>query len=134
MDIQERRQDHFNKAYLGVIAQGEPSVNTTEGTCVYLSPHGSKCAVGHILSAEELERYGYFQGAVDSLWGRMRDEGFADYDHPFYSDRDFYFDMQEVHDGLMHESGPEFVMAFKTKMKLLAYKYKLEVPCETAVA
>ena len=28
---QERRQDHFNKAYLGVIAQGRPSYSNELG-------------------------------------------------------------------------------------------------------
>lgn len=122
MDNQDRRQKHFNKAYLGVIAQGEPAINGA--LCSYLTTTGSKCSVGHILTEDELKLYGHCKGPVRDLYVAMgRPE-----DHPFYTDRSFYEDMQEVHDNLMYESGAEFVSSFKQNMKLFAAKYKLEVP------
>ena len=132
MDMQERRQDHFNKAYLGVIAQGECSgkISGKNFTCMYLSPTGSKCAVGHILSEQELKDFGGYLGGVKDLWMVM---GY-DEDHPFYSDYDFYNDLQDVHDTLQGGSGPEFVMTFKYDMRRFAERYKLTVPDETAVA
>lgn len=139
MDKQERRQDHFNKAYLGVIAQGEPattpsSYGSSGLRCVYLTDNGSKCAVGHILTEEELRKYGSVMGGVSDLWNDMYSRGDADYEHPFYADGSFYSAMQERHDDLMGYSGPEFVEAFKQEMREFAKIYELTVPDETAVA
>lgn len=120
--MDNRRQDHFNKAYLGVIAQGEPAINGS--LCSYLTPKGSKCSVGHILTEEELKLYGHCKGPVRDLYVAMG----MPKDHPFDTDRSFYEDMQEVHDDLMYERGAEFVSFFKRDMKLFAAKYKLEVP------
>ena len=139
MDKQERRQAHFNKAYLGVIAQGEPataySPHTSSGLrCVYLADNGSKCAVGHLLSEEELQKYGDVLGGVDDLWDGMYLREDADHDHPFYEDARFYDAMQNKHDNLMGYSGTEFVEAFKQEMASFARFYNLTVPDETATA
>lgn len=133
MDKQQRRQEHFNKAYLGVIAQGKISMSDT-GTCLYLSPYGAKCNVGHILSEKELEKYGSFLGSVDSLWDEMAHNGEADSDHPFKADEFFYLGLQEVHDNLMTYEGEEFVSNFKYSMASFAQRYNLTVPDETATA
>lgn len=114
MDIQQRRQDHFNKAYLGVIAQGGPAYRKGSGEgdfggCMYLAPNGNKCAVGHILTKKELEDFGDFIGGVRDLWAQMR----FDYDHPFNSDNQFYVCMQKVHDDLIDSSGEGFIHRFK---------------------
>lgn len=129
MDIQERRQEHFNKAYLGVIAQGGPAfrrgnVEEDFGGCMYLTPDGNKCAVGHILSDKELEDYGDFIGGVHDLWEQMR----LDYEHPFNSDNQFYTSMQEVHDNLISFSGEEFIHHFKKGMMAFALGYNLQLP------
>ena len=124
MDNQQQRQDHFNKAYLGVIAQGEPAVDKATGRCQYLSESGSKCNVGHILTDEELEKWGDFAGGVTHLCH----EKIGSKEHPIRSDKDFYIDMQEVHDNLYTFTGSYFVGQFKQNMKLFAAKYKLEVP------
>jgi hypothetical protein len=42
------RQALFNKTYKGVLAQGKASARN--GTCVYLSEDGSRCAVGHLIN------------------------------------------------------------------------------------
>lgn len=39
------------------------------GTCMYLAPDGNKCAVGAILSDEELKRYGDYEGGLYDLNG-----------------------------------------------------------------
>lgn len=136
MGKQERRQDHFNKAYLGVIAQGEPAVWKAQGAtnCMYLTKTGSKCGVGHTLTEKELEKYGNYLGSVDYLWQEMKRGGDADEDHHFYHDLDFYQDLQEVHDNLMSYEGGEFVESFKYYMASFAQRYNLTVPDETATA
>lgn len=42
------KQELFNKGYLGVLAQGGPSVNE-QGVCRYRGVNGTKCAVGHMI-------------------------------------------------------------------------------------
>lgn len=124
MDKQQQRQEHFNKAYLGVIAQGEPAIGGSTSQCQYLSASGSKCSVGHLLTEEELEECGSYLGCFSAL---IVDKTFRD-GHPFYADKIFYSKLQLVHDELWSLSGPTFVDFFKRGMKLFAEKYKLEVP------
>ena len=123
---QERRQDHFNKAYLGVIAQGGPSKREfmSGETCAYLGNNGRKCAVGHILTEDELKVMGAFCGSVIDLW----DEFFRDYDHPFSQDATFYEDMQDAHDEFFEYDEEEFVHRFKVKMMAIALEYNLQLP------
>lgn len=138
MDIQQRRQEHFNKAYLGVIAQGGPAYRKSNGEgdfggCMYLAPNGNKCNIGHILSDKELEDFGDFIGGVHDLWAQMR----LDYDHPFYLDRLFYDSLQEVHDNLIDFNGEKFIHLFKKDMMDFALAYDLQLPKvgdETATA
>ncbi len=137
-DKQQRRQDHFNKAYLGVIAQGGPSydrnVQDGVGSCLYLAPNGNKCAVGHILTKKELEDFGDFIGGVGELANRM---GLGP-DHPFKSDEDFYAGIQNIHDRLdVDVEGSEFIPYFKRHMMAFALEYNLQLPKvgdETATA
>lgn len=137
MDKQQRRQDHFNKAYLGVIAQGGPAYDSMAqdgfGSCMYLASNGNKCNVGHILTNEELTKYGSFIGDVYDLADRM---GLGP-DHPFKSDDNFYARMQDIHDQLDDAEGPEFIPHFKRHMMAFALEYNLQLPVvenETATA
>lgn len=45
-------QEILNKAYLGVMRQGQPSVSSDGRNCVYRGKNGLKCAVGHLISDE----------------------------------------------------------------------------------
>jgi hypothetical protein len=126
------RQEMFNKACLGVIKQGGPSVQTnpnTEGLmCSYLAPSGSKCAVGHLMTEEELKVMGRFKGAVQDLA-----EGWADclpFPEWLVGDEnlDFLSHLQDTHDNLMDFEGAVFVSHFKSDMAKFAAFYSLTVP------
>lgn len=45
-------QEAFNKAYLGLKAQGFCRAINNEDTCVYLAKDGKKCAIGQLLEGE----------------------------------------------------------------------------------
>lgn len=47
------RQEMFNKAYLGVLAQGGLGKSATGG-CMYTTPDGKHCGVGQLLTPEQL--------------------------------------------------------------------------------
>lgn len=46
-------QEAFNKAYVGVIEQGGPSVSS-DGRCLYRATNGRKCGVGHLFDDDAL--------------------------------------------------------------------------------
>lgn len=48
------RQELFDKAVAGLLAQDGPSVN--HGGCVYIGPGNCRCAVGHLIPPEFEER------------------------------------------------------------------------------
>ena len=41
------RQEALDKAYLGLMDQGEPSVK--DFLCLYRGPNGAKCAIGMLI-------------------------------------------------------------------------------------
>lgn len=45
-------QEMFNKAYLGLAGQKFERSANKQGSCLYRSPDGKKCAVGHLISDE----------------------------------------------------------------------------------
>ena len=64
-----------------------------DGTCVY---NGSMCAVGALMTEEEQEIYGDFDGPVDQLLQFMTRAGHTSELH--YLDEDMLYQMQLVHD------------------------------------
>lgn len=135
MDKQQRRQDHFNKAYLGVIAQGGPSKRVFHGSesCAYQGDNGRKCAVGHILTDDELVTMGGFCGSVGDLWQSQ----IRNYDHPFNKDATFYEVLQSAHDDFHDLDEDDYIHHFKVRMMSIALECNLQLPKvgdETATA
>lgn len=50
-------QEVFDKICTAVIAQGKRSINSSTGLCLYRGPDNTKCAVGHLLTDEQIEKY-----------------------------------------------------------------------------
>ena len=50
------KQSLFDTSCNAIIAQGSKS-STTEG-CLYRGPEGKKCAIGHVVSDEQMAKYG----------------------------------------------------------------------------
>lgn len=126
------RQEMFNKAYLGVIKQGGPAVQSnpnTEGLmCSYLAPDGRKCAVGHLMTEEELKVMGRFKGGVQDLADDWAD--CLPYPEWLFGNEnlDFLNHLQDTHDNLMDYDGAEFVDVYKYNMAKFAAFYNLTVP------
>lgn len=47
-------QEAFDKAYTGIVKQGKIAVDPISLKCVYKTSDGAKCAVGHLLTDEDL--------------------------------------------------------------------------------
>ena len=60
-------QEAFNKAVLGVVAQGGPSLMAPHlgACCAYRAENGRKCAVGHLIEDDDYTPY--FEGRPASL-------------------------------------------------------------------
>lgn len=114
-------QDHFNKAYLGVIAQGKPSLNSTDRYCVYRAPDGSKCAFGHLLKSKD------YCKSMDYAGGQSASTAIDTYNLKGFDDNlDFYDSLQQCHDNAADDH--DFVASFKNRMAVLAKDYGLTVP------
>ena len=91
---------------------------TGGGDCVY---NGSKCAVGILMTDEEQEKFGYYEGDVEDLLYDMRKEGHKSTLHSL----SFYLleDMQTLHDDEVNWSDEGFDAEGKAEM--IANKYNL---------
>lgn len=49
-------QELFDRAVSGVIKQGEPSYDSTNQSCRYRGPCGTKCTIGHLITDEHYYR------------------------------------------------------------------------------
>ena len=86
-------QEAFDKMMEHLRSLKERSLNIG-GFCAY---NGSKCAVGALMTDEEQEKFGYYDGGVGGLLGRMSLEGHTSTLHTL--DLDLLGEMQELHDG-----------------------------------
>ena len=153
MTLQERRQNHFNVAWHGVIEQGHPGVRPSKGVCCYITdenPHATKfsqCGVGFILgpdlSREWETRSGgmveemiascipHSHGYTDDEWGYEHIDKKDRQIIPrwLFEDRQFYADVQRAHDDANDDYGDcPFIDVFKHYMERVASDYGLTVP------
>lgn len=63
-------QAAFDKAVKGVLAQGCKSVTTENNcsVCAYRGTEGAKCAIGQLLTDEQIQKYGIKEGATPSMF------------------------------------------------------------------
>lgn len=91
-------QQIFDKACVH-LAQQKRSTWSIDGQCVYLSPEGLKCTVGCLMSPQQLEEYGSYEGCVELLEAHSRtagDEVMADF---LCSNQPLLEALQQAHDG-----------------------------------
>jgi hypothetical protein len=135
MELKEWMQQAFNKAYLGLIAQGRPS--KSEGTCLYRGPGSTCCAVGMLIDdADYLER---FEAKNVSMLMQDYDlkDGFrralnlpelADSDDE-YALTEMLQGMQSAHDDSSSYGGDaEWLKQFRFNMVAVAKEHGLELP------
>ncbi len=127
------RQEMFNKAYIGVILQGGPSVTSdADGSlsCAYLDGDtGRKCGVGHLLTDEELADVGSLKGSVFCL----REEWYQISTKPIpawlnTSHMSFLSNLQDAHDEAYYRDGADYITHFLKEMDKVAKDYELTVP------
>ncbi len=116
-------QDLFDKAYNGIIKQGDLAFDHMNGNCFYYTSGGSKCNIGQVLDdlgAKKLE------GWLISAEKLSKKEGYtwlADYDGRFLND------LQQAHD---HSAEGNTIDArmnnYKKKMRAVAEYYNLRPP------
>lgn len=122
-------QTAFDTATAGIIAQGKRSSNGTEpgATCLYRGPEGLKCAVGQLLSDEQIEKHGVPNSAgVHALSRELIEEILPDIE--YYRAVDFLSDLQTAHD---EARGNDFIASFTERANQVADAYGL-VPISSA--
>ena len=92
------RQEMLRTAAEGLAAQGFTRARSEGGTCVFRGVKGAKCAVGHIVSDELLQKARDIDDTTmdprtDTLLELMRSEGLIAAD-----DKKFLSGLQRVHD------------------------------------
>ncbi len=113
------RQEAFDKAYKGIVAQGCISLLDNSFNCAYRGADGAKCAVGHLITDEQITKYAIGNTvAVYSFPEELIAELLPEDDDAML----FFEELQGVHDG----AGG--VSEFKTRAAKFAKEYKLTVP------
>lgn len=111
------RQEAFDKAARGIIAQGKKSFNPKTGFCVYRARDGCKCAVGHLIP-DDVPDESIGLGSI--YLGNV-------VDHLFEAEMlGFLKHLQEAHDLCEDESGDEFLSEYRLNMVDVAKKYELD--------
>lgn len=54
LDIKAKRQDIFNRSVKGLASQNFKQSVTVTGSCKYRGPDGLKCAIGHLVTDEQI--------------------------------------------------------------------------------
>lgn len=116
------RQEMFDKAARGVIAQGGPSgVRRFNAIyCKYRGPNGRKCAIGHLIeddeAAETLDAC-----SVAQTVGALARRGFLF----SVKDADFLQRIQSAHDIAALSDDERFIREFREAMRGIAARYDL---------
>jgi hypothetical protein len=118
------RQEMFNKAWHGVIAQGGPSM--VDGHCLYRGWNGRKCGVGHLIGDEVAHRWDMLKksGVAFMSADMISKAGLAP------SDQQFLVDLQNAHDasGNHGSTDKQFIAEFIKSMADVATRYSLTIP------
>ena len=114
----------FDKACASVIAQGCQSTmpgDTT--TCAYRGKNGVKCAVGHLLTDDQIAMYGVKEKDTPEKFASALLRELV----PGIQTGDavqFLSDLQDAHDN-SHDDTTSFVVDFKYRANLIAQKWNL---------
>jgi hypothetical protein len=114
-------QELFDECAERVIAQGRPAMSG--GTCSYTAPNGCHCAIGLVLSSEELTLATNCYNAGTSASELLE----ALYGTPYNKRSIFANDLQRAHDQASDKD--DFILAFKTNLREVAERYGLSAEC-----
>lgn len=141
-ELKDIAQVMFNRAYLGVLAQGGPSIDASIGWCLYRSDCGRKCSIGHNIP-DDRYRLGFEHKDV-SLLLDVRPMPIPELEYltayQLMAIQPFLGALQRSHDGPAPDVGAvvddvdvedhEYIFIFKKDMAALALRYGLTVPNE----
>jgi hypothetical protein len=131
-------QEIFDTAARAMLKQGRPSVRAFPlgNFCAYLSPNGSRCAVGWLMNDEEIKAFGDFQGGVcglvESTESRARLRPF------FFEHEDLLSSIQGAHDmkatvfdpvagmNVVNPNADDWRLGFIKEMQAVAILYDLD--------
>lgn len=115
-------QEAFDTATAGVIAQGGISLCQDENTCAYRGIDGKKCAIGHLLSDEQIQKYSIREGLTP---GKFPSALVHELLPGIQSGQavEFLDDLQNMHDTC---TGSNFVQTFKRLANEIADKWDLK--------
>lgn len=118
-------QEIFDKAYIGVVTQGQPSVKVGKG-CVYRGENGNKCAIGHLIDDATAKRWDkYEMSGIGSVSIRAKIK-------PDWLDANIKLleNIQAAHDNtyLQEWQETDFVEDYKKQMGYIARENNLTIP------
>jgi hypothetical protein len=119
-------QEIFNKAYLGLIEQGEPAIGPN-GSCCYINDSGRMCGVGMLLEPQ-ISRLFESNCDGDSCIGTCS-RAFAG-QIPEWIEPNLHLleQIQGAHDKESHAGPTVWLRTFKTRMACIAERHNLTVP------
>lgn len=118
-------QELFDRAVQGILTQGCPSLQNPEG-CAYRGVNGSKCAIGHLLTDEQMKEYDIKEGTSPEMFpGKLLRELLPNMS--YCSNLEFLMDLQDVHDKSSHSDvdANEFLKNFRMRAGKFAEKWNL---------
>jgi hypothetical protein len=124
-------QEIFNKAYVGVMKQGRPSVKLQAGStdtlvCAYRGNDGAACGVGHLVDDETAREWDMI-GSIDDVITQLGDDDLPPW---ALKNAGLLRQIQHTHDFAESAArdGSSFIDHFEKKMRLVAQNNILTVP------
>jgi hypothetical protein len=116
-------QELFDKAVKGVIEQGCQSIRSIGHSCAYRGDSGKKCAIGHLLTDEQIAKYQVQEGDTPTKFQVALLRELA----PDGNDNDVVFfleSLQCAHDNLSNNN--DFINRFKSNANAFAARFGLK--------
>lgn len=126
--MNERYQELFDRAVQGILTQGcpsflvEKSYGIPSGGCAYRGVNGSKCAIGHLLTDEQIKEYNIKEGSSPEEFPSKLISEFIP-DMSCCAVLEFMMDLQNMHD--KSTSSNDFLKEFRIQADDFAEKWNL---------
>jgi hypothetical protein len=123
-DTTKQMQELFDRAVKGILQQGKPS--RASANCLYRGPEGAKCAVGHLISDEQIKTFKIKEGdAADGFHPDL----YATLMPGVYvpTAKSFLLSLQMVHDG---SNRSNFLEVFNQRAIAFAKEWNLTPPLQ----
>lgn len=122
----------FDKSVQGILAQGCQSwqvgdhPNAANHGCQYRGPDGLKCAIGHIISDEQMAKYKIREGVGVSGFPSALYRELNPDEEDAGKTRIFLISLQHAHDNVQAKSGLLFRQTFIRNVNEIAERFNLK--------